>query len=148
MLTIRRAELADVPALARLYTAFYREDAIPTPVDDITENLTVMVQDDRAGIWVAEADDVPVGMSSATVTFGVEFGWACELEDLYVVPSYRGLGVSRKLLDAAQDWAKSRGVRTVILVITPDAENDQGLTEYYRKLGYVDSKRITMYREI
>ena len=148
MLTIRRADLADTPALTRLYAAFYREDAIPTPTDEIERNLAVMVQDDRAGIWIAEADDVPVGMSSATVTFGVEFGWACELEDLYVAPSYRGLGLSRQLLDAAHAWAKARGVRTVILVITPDAESDQGLTEYYRKLGYSDSNRITMYRDL
>ena len=148
MPTIRRAGIADVPALTRLYAAFYLEDAIPTPGDEITENLAVMVQDDRAGIWIAEADGVPIGMSSATVTFGVEFGWACELEDLYVVPDHRGRGVSRQLMDAAHDWAKDRGVRTVILVITPDAESEQGLTDYYRKLGYSDSNRITMYREL
>lgn len=145
-ISVRRARQGDETRLLPLYLDFYREDGIAVSEHLVARNLSHMLVDDRAGIWIAEENDNPIGMSSATVTFGVEFGWACELEDLYVVPGQRGKGLSRELLSAAIDWARDHGAKQIILVITPEAEAEQGLSDYYRKLGFTDSGRITMYK--
>lgn len=147
MISIQRARQGDERRLLPLYLDFYREDGIEVPEKHVARNLATMLSDERAAIWLAENNGKPIGMSSATVTFGVEFGWSCELEDLYVSPDYRGQGLSRLLLDSAVRWARSRDASQVILVITPEAEADQGLTDYYRKCGFADSRRITMYME-
>ncbi|MBO6837916.1 MAG: GNAT family N-acetyltransferase [Alphaproteobacteria bacterium] len=148
MITLKRATGADAHRLTDLYVDFYAEDAIDVPRERVAENVAFMAEDDRAAIWIAERNGEPVGMSSATITFGVEFGWACELEDLYIRPDHRGQGLSRRLLGAAIDWARDRKVTQVILVITPEAEAEQGLSAYYRKLGFQDSGRVTMYLDV
>ncbi|MBE9637330.1 GNAT family N-acetyltransferase [Salipiger mangrovisoli] len=143
---IRPAKPSDLAALRALYTAFFREDGIATPPPAIAGNLSVMLGDPRACIFVADTGSELAGMSSGSLTFGVEFGWSAELEDLYVSPGHRGLGWSRLLVAAVLDWAHDRGARETVLVITPQAEQDQALTRFYRKFGFQASRRITMYR--
>lgn len=143
---IRPAKPADIAALSALYAAFFREDGIATPPQAIAENLSVMLGDPRAYIFVADTGDGLAGMSAGSLSFGVEFGWSAELEDLYVSPEFRGLGWSQPLVAAVLDWARDHGVRETVLVITPQAEQDQALTRFYEKLGFRDSRRITMYR--
>ena len=143
---LRKAFVADLPKLGPLYAAFFEEDGIPAVRDRIDANLAVMIDDPRATIIVAEDQGALVGLVSASLTFGVEFGWAAEMEDLYVVPEKRGVGVSRRLIAAALDWAETRDAVETFLVITPEAEANQGLTRFYAKFGFHDSRRVTMYR--
>ncbi|MBP5857082.1 GNAT family N-acetyltransferase [Marivibrio halodurans] len=143
----RAARPGDIEALTDLYTAFYREDGIAADPARIRRNLATMLRDDRARILVAPHEGVPIGMASATLTFGIEFGWAAEVEDLYVDPAHRGRGLARRLVVNIMEWARVRGAEEIILIITPEAERAQGLTRFYRKLGFSESGRITMYRD-
>lgn len=146
----RAALPGDIEALTDLYAAFYQEDGIPADPARIRRNLATMLRDDRARILVVPHGgphgDVPIGMASATLTFGIEFGWAAEIEDLYVAPAHRGRGLARRLVLDVVEWARMRGAEEIILIITPEAERAQGLTRFYRNLGFSDSGRITMYR--
>ncbi|ANT62871.1 hypothetical protein AYJ57_20510 (plasmid) [Salipiger sp. CCB-MM3] len=143
----RPANADDIHDLAAIYRDFFLEDGITTEPEAIQTNLTLMLKDERACIFVCLVDEEIVGVSSGSITFGVEFGCAAELEDLYIKPEHRGRGWARKLATAVLEWAESQGATETILVITPEAEADQGLTTFYRKLGFEDSKRITMYRQ-
>ena len=143
---IRRAAAQDVPALAGLYDRFYAEDAIDVSVDVIRKNLGAMVLDERAAIWVAEHDGSIVGFTSASLTLGIEFGWASEIEDLFVLPAHRGKGLAKRLFQTAIDWAEKSGASEILLVVTPEAEADQGLIAFYEKLGFRKSDRILMYK--
>ncbi|RVU34764.1 GNAT family N-acetyltransferase [Hwanghaeella grinnelliae] len=143
---IRRATAQDVPTLANLYARFYAEDAIDVSVDRIRKNLGAMVLDERAAIWVVEHDGNIVGFSSASLTLGIEFGWASEIEDLYVLPEHRGKGLAKRLFQTAIDWSETCGASEILLVVTPEAESDQGLIAFYEKLGFSRSDRIVMYK--
>lgn len=145
-MTIRPAEFADLEPLATLYSAFFQEDGITTAPEAIRVNLGMMLRDARARVFVAEVDGAIAGFSSGSLTFGVEFGCAAELEDLYLRPEYRGQGWARDLAAAVLHWAEARGACEIILVITPEAEAEQDLTAFYRKLGFENSRRLTMYR--
>ena len=143
---IRRATLEDARSLARLYADFFAEDAISVPPDAILTNVQAMLADDRAALWMAEEAGEIAGLASATMTLGVEFGWAAEVEDLYVHPGHRGKGLARTLFRSAVDWAEERGATEIILVITPEAEAEQGLVAFYEKLGLRKSGRTVMYK--
>ena len=143
--TIRRAAAADIDPLVLLYAAFFYEDGIAMGEANIRENLMLMLEDSRACILVAESGDEIVGLSSGSLTFGVEFGCAAELENLYITPRHRGRGLARRLAQAVLDWAHLEGASEIVLVITPEAEAEQSLTGFYEKLGFADSRRITMY---
>lgn len=143
---IRRATAADLPTLSPAYAAFFAEDAIETPQAELDANLARMLAYPQAAIFVAEADDGLVGFSSATLSVGAEFGLGSEIEDLYVAPRWRGRGLARRLLEAAIGWAQDQGAQELMLVVTPEAEADQGLTQLYEKFGFRASGRILMYR--
>ncbi|MBE1292768.1 MAG: GNAT family N-acetyltransferase [Rhodobacteraceae bacterium] len=143
---IRPATQSDADTLAPLFRAFFDEDGIDTPTDAIAANLRKILADNRACIFVIAVDGRIAGFASGILTFGVEFGCAAELEDLYVCPQYRGRGWARPLLAAVLQWAEAQGASETILIITPEAEADQFLTRFYSKFGFKDSRRIMMYR--
>lgn len=145
-MTVRRASVLEIGSIVSLYAAFFREDGISTPEAAIRDNLGKMLEDSRACVFVAEENGALIGLSSGSLTFGVEFGCVAELEDLYVVPAARGRGWASKLASAVLDWAVTEGASDVVLVIASEAERDQALTRFYGKLGFRDSRRITMYR--
>lgn len=146
-MTFRKASLTDLERLIALYAAFFREDGIATPEYTIRTNLNKMLADERASIFVAEENGQLVGISAATLTFGIEFGWTAELEDLYIIPSQRGHGLAKGLMSIALSWASDQGASDVFLVITPEAQLEQNLTRFYERLGFKDSRRITMFRD-
>ncbi|MGI3165581.1 GNAT family N-acetyltransferase [Pseudooceanicola sp. 200-1SW] len=143
---LRRATAADAAALLPLYLDFFHEDAIPTPARAVAANLAVMLDDPRAAHWLIEEDGRVIALAAGALTFGVEYGLSAELEDLYVTPAARGRGLARLLAHAVIDWARDQGATEMVLVITPQAEAEQGLTAFYEKLGFGPSPRITLSR--
>lgn len=143
---IRRAVAADAGALAQLYTDFFAEDSIDVSPDVILKNLSAMLGDDRAALWIAEEASEIIGFVSATMTLGVEFGWASEIEDLYIRPLHRGQGLARALLQTAVEWADTNGAAEIFLVVTPEAEAEQGLIAFYEGLGFHRSDRVMLYK--
>lgn len=144
---IRAAITKDIPELATLYHAFFMEDGIDTGIQDITANLAAMLESPQARIWVCEDGGRLIGFTSATSTVGVEFGTAVEVEDLYLVPGSRGRGLSRPLLQTCEAWARDINASEVFLVVTPEAEADQGLIAYYEKHGYIRSGRVILFKD-
>jgi aminoglycoside 6'-N-acetyltransferase I len=76
VIDIVRAGAADTELLVPLYMAFFREDHIPADEQSIRNNIPQMLGDARAAIWMALSDGIPVGLVSASLTFGIEFGWS------------------------------------------------------------------------
>jgi GNAT superfamily N-acetyltransferase len=60
-------------------------------------------------VLVARADGAIVGICTTYLDFeSVRFGRRAWVEDLAVHPERRSLGIGKRLLDAAKDWARER----------------------------------------
>lgn len=96
------------------------------------QDLTVTSQYiDENPVYVAERDNHIVGF----VGLGID-GVDAEIEHLWVLPEYMGLGIGRSLVGCALRHCKSRGVERLRVVSDPNA------AEFYRKLGGVHQGQV------
>ena len=105
-LSLRRATLADIPAMWRIRLAV-RENALSNPAR-ITERMYRDYLDALGRGWVAELDGEIIGFSYADRTDGSI--WA-----LFVDPAREGLGAGKRLLRLAADWLFETGFDEVRL---------------------------------
>lgn len=116
-------------AFARLVPQLSRT-AQPPAGDDVAKLLD---QDAIDLLVYRDAEGVIVGMLSL-VTFMIPTGTRSWIEDVVVDGKARGLGVGRKLVEAAQARAKELGAKTVDLTSRPYRESANRL---YQRCGFV-----------
>jgi amino-acid N-acetyltransferase len=114
---LRRARVADVPAIQRLINSFADLDQmLPRSLSELYENVRDYL--------VAEDDGDVVGCCALHVT------WSdlAEVKSLAVREYQRGLGLGSKLVTACLDEAKAIGVpRLFVLTYIPD---------YFARFGF------------
>ena len=82
---------------------------------------------------IAEDDSQPIGLAWARID--PHDGQVAELYQVWVDPVYRGRGVGRLVIDSALEWARSSGVRQMVLSV---ALGPSSALEFYRRLGFVE----------
>ena len=109
--TIRKALPADFDqwlVLWEAYLVFYEED-LPRSTTDLSWSRLLDDSVNMTGL-VAEVDGTIVGLTNYLFT---DSTWHvtpdCYLEDLFVSPAVRGLGVGRALIAAVTDIARAAG---------------------------------------
>jgi mycothiol synthase len=101
---------------------------------------------DPAGLWFAEADGKLVGQALARYNpfgptlRGMPVG---QIEDVAVLPDYRGRGIGRALLLAAMNYLWDRGCR--VIELTVDTANVDA-HRLYDALGFVETGLLHWYR--
>ena len=143
---ISAAKPCGADGLLPLIAAFFREEGIKTPPQARRRNLLAMMAAPDSHILLAKEGDQPVAFATATLTRGIEFGLAAEIEDLYVVPDARGKGLARRLMQALIAWCESQGAQEIIVVITPEGMEAIDLPAFYRRFDFRDSRRTLLYR--
>ena len=138
----------DVTAAAQLLIRFFREEQFDTPDDIIARNTGIMAGLDNCGLFVAENAGQAIGVATISLEFGIEFGWGGEIGDLYVLPEWRGKGVSRKLVLAIEDFLKSRGATTYQVTVTPYARDAHDLKTFYAGLGFETAGRLILAKRL
>ncbi len=96
------------------------------------QSLTAIVSSDTTTLMVARLGDRMVG-TLTLVVFPLPTGVRAWIEDVVVDESARGAGVGAALVDAAIDWAREAGARTVDLTSRPTREAANRL---YERLGF------------
>jgi ribosomal protein S18 acetylase RimI-like enzyme len=131
---IRRARMADAPALLALAAALNRDQGDPDDLltearlrEDVIGHATTiaMVADAEGGALVGYATAHPT-YETGHAERGLYVG------DLYVAPSHRRQGIARALLAALARAGHSQGARH--LWLTAKAENSAAHA-FYRRLG-------------
>jgi GNAT superfamily N-acetyltransferase len=127
---IRSAQSEDVEALANLMT----ELGYPTSSEDMHRRFEAIRTDPSYATLVAERGGEVLGM------VGLHFERYYQSDDsrarirAFVVGSeHRGRGVGRTLLSVAEDWARQRGARDVMLT-THKRRTDAH--RFYLSMGY------------
>ncbi len=146
---VREARLGELSTLLDLAAGFYVKGGFSTPISQLRENLLLILDSDSARVAVGcSHDDEIVGFAITTLSFGLEYGWLAELEDLFVLPAHRRSGVGSALIDDSAHWARSRGCRTLELVVAPNGTNVDHLFNYYARQGFTSAGRQILSRDL
>jgi GNAT superfamily N-acetyltransferase len=146
---VRSARRSDSAPLAALFRRFYREERFPSSaVAMVARTIPAVLRRRDTAAFVAVADGAIVGAAAMSTAYGLEVGLYAELEDIYVLPEWRGRGVASGLVEACLAWATRRGCHDVEIVLTRHAQAKKSLAAWYAKRGFESSGRVIWYREL
>ena len=127
----RSEDLLLLPDLERAAGAPFRDVGMPEVADDEPADAAEIEAHLRHGrVWVAAEGDRPVSYLVAEVVDG-----DAHVAPVSVHPDRRGERIGRRLIDAADGWARDRGLPA--LTLTTFAEVPWN-APYYRRLGFRD----------
>jgi len=135
---IRPATRADIDVLVTLVEQYWKFEAIEgfdaARIAMLFER--VAAQPTLGHAWIATVDGLPAGYLLAVYVFSLEYqGLTAEIDELYVMPQYRRLGLGAKLLSSAENAFRAGGCTVAFLQIGRD--NDAARA-FYRGHGYAD----------
>jgi GNAT superfamily N-acetyltransferase len=108
-----------------------REEAFPD--DEWLKRLADGAESPTELPLIAEDDARPIGLAWARID--PDDPEVAALYQVWVDPAYRHRGVGRLVIDAALDWARSAGVRQILLSV---ALGPGSALEFYRHLGFAE----------
>lgn len=148
--TIRPGRREDAAAAARLWMQSAEEHAGHDPVYTTAPGaermmrrfLADLASSGHTFLFVAESGDRTVGFVSGELregspTFRAK-AWA-SIDDVFVEPEHRNLGVGRALIGSVRTWAKDRGADGISLQVA--AANERA-RKFYREMGF---REISIY---
>jgi len=138
-LAVRRAKTTDAARIAELSGTL----GYPVKADAMRARLERLLGRDEHVVFVAETTEI-VGWTHAAEQEILVVAGRCEIWGLVVAEGQRGRGVGRRLVEAVEQWALSRGLSEVSLrsnVIRPESH------PFYKRLGYSRFKTQHAYRK-
>ena len=134
-LRIESAEEADVPLLLTFIKELAAYENLLNDVSVTEERLrqTLFGDDPRAHAVIAYFQDLPVAFAIYFFTLSTFEGRpGLYIEDIYVRPTFRQLGIGRKLLGLLSETAREQGCCRIELSVLN--WNEQAI-QFYEKLG-------------
>lgn len=141
---VRRGRREDAAAAARLWVRSAEEHTTYDPIyatspdagNTMRRFLADLTSSSHSFLFVAVLDEETIGFVSGELREGSPTfhpkTWA-SVDDVYVVPEYRSLGVGRALLQNVESWAQEKSASGISLQVA--AANTRG-REFYEKLGF------------
>ncbi|HSF16015.1 MAG TPA: GNAT family N-acetyltransferase [Vicinamibacteria bacterium] len=146
-IAIEPATVAQAGALLSLVSRFYEEENYPFDEHQARRALLGLLEDPARGrVWIVTDRDRIVGYFILTLGWSLEYhGRDAFVDELYVLPEYRGRGLGKRAFAMMDDVCRELGVRALHLEVERDNERAQQL---YRKMGFEDHERFLMTRRI
>ena len=113
MVNILKAVRDDIPAIHQLVVALAEYEQEPDAVVSTLDEYYHAFDKELIKGYVAKTDPKVVGMAIWYETFSTWKGVTLYLEDFFVLPEYRGLGVGKQLFDYFLKEARDMGCRQV-----------------------------------
>ena len=117
--------------LKKLENGFLKDIGEEPATEEKQEQLAQAIRDGKITFFVAKRGYRAVGMCSVAKCFST---FACTdtgvFDDFYIEPVFRGKGITRKLVLAAQDWCKENGMVSLTVCCAPCDER------MYQALGF------------
>lgn len=120
--TIGAVAAADADAVSTLLTRQLAEHDLPADPARVAAAVAGILADERVGfLLVARQGGAAVGVSYVAMIWSLEHGGLSSwLEELYVLPEWRGRGVGASLVRASLAAARERGCVMMDLEVTED----------------------------
>jgi ribosomal protein S18 acetylase RimI-like enzyme len=135
---VRRAGPEDLVALGRLLHDFNSEfdEPTPPPAALAARLRRLLEQGDTEVLVVGDGSEGPHGLALLRFRLALwSEGLECYLAELYVVPSRRGRGLGRALVEEALREARRRGAETMDIGVD---EPDVAARRLYESLGFTN----------
>ena len=142
---LTKAIQSDIPELVELLRTLFEQEAEFEPNPEAQRKaLTKIIFDPKIGmILLARNNEKILGMINLLFTESTALGAKVAiLEDMVVLPTFRGEGIGSQLIDYAIGESKKEGCKRITLLT--DIENIKAQS-FYQKKGFVKSK-MTPYR--
>lgn len=140
MVDIDECKITDAEAIARLSLQLGHE----LSVAESSERLKLIANESTQKLFVARVDNKVSGFVSVTAHFEILSGRQARIEGLVVDEKVRGLGLGKKLMTRAENWAKEQGSKTMKLnsnSVRKEAHN------FYEKIGYEKYKEQAVFKK-
>ncbi len=130
---VERASLDDIDAITPLFDGYRQFYQQPSNLAAAREFLAARLAADELVIFVARQGGAPLGFTQLFPSFSsVSLRRLWILNDLFVAPSARGLGVGSALLTRARTWAAETGAKGLVL----ETAVDNPAQQLYIRHGY------------
>lgn len=139
--------------LLELMHALYDEDGT-TPLHREAAELALrglLAAPDRGLVWVIEQRGEPAGYLVLTWGYSLEFhGRDAFIDELYLAPRYRGVGLGRQAVEWAEAVCRAQGAGALHLEVELDNQRAHAL---YRRSGFAErglrlmTKRLSAVKE-
>lgn len=133
--TIRAADVGDVPALLGLVRELAEYERLPHAVVATEASLAASLFGERpeAEALIAEGEEGPVGLAVFFSNYSTFLGRSgIYLEDLYVRPELRGQGIGTRLLAEVAKRAVERGCQRLEWAVL---DWNEPSIQFYKSLG-------------
>ena len=133
MITLKRATINDIDAVARLFDAYRVFYEQPSDLESAKNFITERLEQNQSVIFLAEKEGKAVGFTQLYPVFSsVSMQKMHILNDLYVDANERKQGIGEKLLVAAQNHTKANNLKGLAL----ETASDNPAQKLYERLGW------------
>jgi aminoglycoside 6'-N-acetyltransferase I len=143
-LIVRPLVRADIGAWKGMRCALWPDLSEPETNNDCED---ILAHPERFAVFISEESGKVTGFLEASLRLYVD-GCATSpvgyIEGWYVDPQFRGAGVGRALVEAAEEWARSKGCTEMGSDTVLENVDSQ---RAHLRLGYSEVERIAIFRK-
>lgn len=139
-LRIEKADLEDKGTVVTLLLHQFEEHAIETSQERLAWSVGEVLRNENHGFFLlAKVGDQALGVADVAFSWTLEHGGkSAWLDELYVIPEYRGRGIGTALLEGAIAEAQRSGCAAVDLEVD---ENHRQAENLYQRHGFEQLSR-------
>ncbi len=142
MATLREARLEDAPALAELAGQL----GYPSSPEDVSRRLEEILEHGHGAVFVAEGEEGSVvGWIHVYYCPTLIADKEAEIGGLVVDEEHRSEGIGAALVMKAEEWARARGLRTILVRANVIRERAH---RFYLRLGFTEVKTQKVFRKV
>jgi GNAT superfamily N-acetyltransferase len=107
------------------------------------ERWGFLLSDPTRSVWVGTCDDVPVGYAVVRAE-PRQLSAVGVVEELYVEPEARGIGIGEAMMDEISAWCAARGCEGIDAVVLP---GNRDTKNFFETSGFV-ARLLVMHRPL
>jgi len=133
---IRLASIEDLAIVLPFVRTFHQVENIPIAEKDLKTSLSTLLNNDTlGGIWLIYCEGQAVGYIMLSFGYSLEFGGKdAFIDEFYIQPEFRGLGLGKETLKLIKMVAKELGICTLLLEVDKTKDKAQKL---YSDLNFI-----------